>query len=134
MSVLVLVVDDDIDVRAAAVEMLRDDGFTVIEAANASSAITLLGDNPEVEVLFTDIEMPGGDNGFVLAGKAVRLSPRVRVVYTSGRATLDDRRREHAVPGKMLVKPYRLAHLTSAVRDVCGSLVNPARSAPPRGA
>jgi DNA-binding NtrC family response regulator len=123
MSVLVLVVDDDTDVRATAVEMLRDDGFAVIEAANASSAISLLGENPEVEVLFTDIEMPG-DNGFVLAGKAVRLSPRVRVVYASGRATLDDRRREHAVPGKMLVKPYRLANLTSTVRDVCGSLMN----------
>jgi CheY-like chemotaxis protein len=124
MSVLVLVVDDDTDVRATAVEMLRDDGFAVIEAANASSAISLLAENPEVEVLFTDIEMPGGDNGFALAGKIVRLSPRVRVVYASGRATLDDRRREHAVPGKMLVKPYRLAHLTSTVREICGSLMN----------
>ncbi|MDB5409779.1 MAG: response regulator receiver [Rhodospirillales bacterium] len=120
MSVLVLVVDDDPDIRTMAADVLRDDGFTVLEAEDASTAISLLGKNPGVEVLFTDIEMPG-ENGFVLAGRAVRLLPRVRVLYTSGRATLDDRRRERAIPGKMLAKPYLFAHLTSAVRDVCGS-------------
>ena len=96
----------------------------MIEAANASAAISLLNEHPDVKVLFTDVEMPGGDNGFVLAGKVVRLSPQVRVVYASGRATLGDRRREHAIPGRMLIKPYRLTHLTGAVRDVCGSLMD----------
>jgi DNA-binding NtrC family response regulator len=134
MSVLVLVVDDDMGVRTTAADMLRDDGFSVLEAEDASSAMALLGENPGIDVLFTDIEMPG-DDGFVLAGMAVRLSSRVRVIYASGRATLDDRRRERAIPGKMLAKPYRMDHLTSAVRDVCGPLAvrtRPASAFPSR--
>jgi CheY-like chemotaxis protein len=131
MSVLVLVVDDDADVRTVAAESLRDDGFSVLEAADASSAISILGENPAIDVLFTDIEMPGND-GFVLADMAVRLSARVHVLYTSGRATLDDRRREPAIPAKMLAKPYRLDHLTSAIWDASGGpLWNRGRSSLP---
>lgn len=88
----------------------------IIDACDTKSAVALIGANPEIEVLFTDIEMPGSD-GFALAVLAVLLSPRVHVLSTSGYAQLDDSRREYAIPPEMLAKPYRLDQMTRAVRD-----------------
>jgi DNA-binding NtrC family response regulator len=116
MSILVLIVEDDAILRKLATETLRGEGFRVLEACDTASAIALLDDNPGIEVLFTDIEMPGS-NGFALAVMAVLLSPRLHVLYTSGRATLSDRRREHTIPAKMLAKPYRMDHLAGAIED-----------------
>jgi CheY-like chemotaxis protein len=120
MSVLVLAVDDDADVRYLAAETLRNDGFDVVEACDASSAVAQLGEHPDVDVLFTDIEMPGS-SGFALAIMAVLLSSRVHVLYTSGQTTINDRRCELAIPAMMLAKPYRAGDLVSAVRATYGT-------------
>jgi DNA-binding NtrC family response regulator len=116
MPIFVLVVDDEPEVRLLAADRLRSEGFCVMEACDTKSAVALIGANPGIEVLFTDIEMPGTD-GFALAVLAVLLSPRVHVLYTSGCARLNDRRREHSIPAEMLAKPYRLDQMTRAVRD-----------------
>jgi CheY-like chemotaxis protein len=116
MSVIVLVVDDDADIRNFAAETLRGAGFDVLEACDAPSAIALLGEYPAIEVLFTDIEMPGID-GFGLAVIAVLLTSRVHVLYSSGRAGLDDNRCERTIPAEMLSKPYRGSQLVAAVQN-----------------
>lgn len=116
MSILVLIVEDDAILRMLAAETLQGDGFGVLEAGDTPSAIAVLGDNPEIEVLFTDIEMPG-TNGFALAVMAVLLLPRLHVLYTSGGTTMADRRRELSIPAKMLAKPYRMDHLAGAIHD-----------------
>jgi len=58
-SSTILVVDDEILVRIAITEFLRDCGYSVIEAANAAQAIKVLSSDVQVDILFTDVEMPG---------------------------------------------------------------------------
>lgn len=102
---LVLVVEDEGLVRLMAVDMLEDAGFEVIEAASADEAWGVLeGRSGKVEVLFTDIEMPGSMNGFTLASRVAERWPHIRLVMTSGRW----RPAVRDVPdhGKFVPKPY----------------------------
>ena len=83
MKYQILVVDNDPTVRAIGAEILKDAGYPVLEAAQASDAILLLEENPSVALLFTDIDMPG-TNGYALADMAVTRWPHLRVLYTTG--------------------------------------------------
>ena len=81
----VLVVDDDADVRAVAVQAVTALGYRVLEADGAEAALTLLDRQP-VDLLFTDIVMPGGLNGRELALEGLRRHPSLRVLFASGYA------------------------------------------------
>ena len=67
--VCVLVVEDEALIRMSLVDELEDAGFRVLEAATADEAVGVLGDNPNIEAIFTDIDMPGSMDGFE-AGQA----------------------------------------------------------------
>jgi CheY-like chemotaxis protein len=83
--VVVLVVEDEVLVRMVLSDMLDDAGFKVIEAANADEALRVLAAVPEIEVVITDVEMPGGSiDGFELA-RRVRNQWRMGVLLASGR-------------------------------------------------
>jgi signal transduction histidine kinase len=108
----VLVVDDNAALRRVAVHQLTEWGYTVLEADNAEAALCQLSEVP-VNVLFTDVVMPGGMNGFELAQHARNLQPGIKVLLTSGFS-------EHVVarpPGppydvaRLLQKPYRVEDL-----------------------
>ena len=71
-SETILVVEDDEDVRASTTEMLRDLGYTILEAANARNGLKLIENHPEIHLLFTDVGLPGGMNGRQLADEARR--------------------------------------------------------------
>ena len=117
----ILVVEDDPDVRAIPVTMLRNQGYEVAEAADGREAIGRLKSGPPFDLLFTDIVLPGGMNGVEIAAQAKRLQPEIKVIFTTGYA-------EHALahggdlnPGAALVsKPYRRADLLEAVRAALG--------------
>lgn len=79
----VLVVDDEAMVRFVCVAMFEDLGFTVLEAEGGSQALEVLRVHPDVDLLFTDVRMPGM-NGPELARIAVERLPRLRVVLVSG--------------------------------------------------
>jgi CheY-like chemotaxis protein len=81
----VLVVDDDADVRAVAVQAVTALGYHVLEADGAEAALTLLDRQP-VDLLFTDVVMPGGLNGRELALEGLRRHPSLRVLFASGYA------------------------------------------------
>jgi CheY-like chemotaxis protein len=110
---LVLIVEDDDLVRMAAVEMLEDAGLTVIEAESADEAWRILKSCSDIDVLFTDIDMPGSMDGFALAGRVAECWPYIRLVLTSGRC--------HPTPGdvpdhgEFICKPYRLDQVLEAV-------------------
>jgi CheY-like chemotaxis protein len=80
-----LVVEDDPLVRFVAVEILADAGFETIEAGDAAQALEVLkrNDRDRIDVLFTDVRMPGRMNGFELALIAQRKWPELRVIVTS---------------------------------------------------
>jgi CheY-like chemotaxis protein len=103
----ILVVDDEDDVRHLAVEVLRDAGYDVSEADSPWRALQILARGDAIEVLVTDIVMPGLD-GFELARRAVAMRPQLKVLYVSGTALSAS---AVVVPGAMLRKPYRIGQL-----------------------
>jgi CheY-like chemotaxis protein len=81
----VLVVEDEPLLRLFVSELLVDAGFRVIEAANASEALTILGAGLDVSVLLADVDMPPGINGYELAHEVRRRWPVIEILITSGR-------------------------------------------------
>lgn len=111
----ILVVDDDEDVLALARAYLEDQGYAVLQAPNGAEGLRILR-SEKVDLLFTDIVMPGGMDGFALAEQAKQVHPELRVLYTSGFFEEMPRRVAAAPLGATLPKPWRLAHLEEAVK------------------
>lgn len=81
---MVLVVDDEPLVLEVTATMLTDIGCTVITAANGSEALDKLSKNPRIEILITDVNMPGMD-GYTLADAAKRVRKNLKIILLSGR-------------------------------------------------
>lgn len=111
----VLVVDDVEDLRDTAVAILALAGHAAIAVASAEEALSTLSRDPPPDLLFTDIVMGRGINGFELAQRAVRLRPGLKVLYATGYAwNLGGL--HAAVPGsRLMMKPYRAAQLLREV-------------------
>ncbi|MGQ9369198.1 response regulator [Azospirillum sp. ST 5-10] len=115
----VLLVEDDPGVRRVAVEQIGELGYRVIEAAGGAAALELLASGAAPDVLFTDIAMPGGMNGYDLAAAARARHPRLRVLYTSAYPEFALARNETArVAAPVLQKPYTRHELACALRAV----------------
>jgi signal transduction histidine kinase/CheY-like chemotaxis protein len=113
----VLVVEDDGALRAHATETLRELGYRVIEAASGSAALEALRARPGIDLLFTDVVMPGGINGRQLADEAVRLHPGLKVLFTTGYTRNAIVHHGRLDPGIELIgKPYSFHALASHVR------------------
>jgi signal transduction histidine kinase/ActR/RegA family two-component response regulator len=115
----VLVVEDDETVRHAAVEALRDIGYQVLEAPDAMEAFRLISDRGGIDLLFTDVGLPGGVDGRALADAAHNISPGLRVLFTTG-YTRDAAARSGMLDGDthFLAKPFSLQQLEAKVREV----------------
>jgi CheY-like chemotaxis protein len=114
----VLVAEDDPFVRSYAVTCLGTLGYAVVETADAREALQKLGDGTHIDLLFTDVVMPGGMNGWELADRARQMRPGLKILLTSGYAmeALADRGR---LPEGALIlnKPYRKAELAQRLRE-----------------
>jgi len=115
----ILVVEDNEDVRAAAVELLEHAGYKVLVAANGDAAMQLLLTGARVELIFTDVVMPGLIKSTDLALWAKTQSPAVAVLFTSGH-TRDIISCNHQLSPDthLLSKPYSPDALTAMVRSV----------------
>src|ERR1700675_3394458 len=82
----VLVVEDDVLIRLSVAEALRSAGLDVIEAATGDEALMVLGSSATVDLVFTDIQMPGSTDGLALAQIARQTRPSLKIIVTSGRA------------------------------------------------
>ena len=115
---VVLVVEDEERVRELAVATLRELGYSVIHAHDATSALRQLDAHPEVTLLFTDIVMPGV-NGRKLADEAVKRRPTLRVLFTTGYTRNAVVHNGVLDPGvDLLGKPYSVEQLAAKVRNV----------------
>jgi signal transduction histidine kinase len=113
----VLIVEDDDDVRDIAVSVLADNGYEVVEAETAHRALDILAREDGVDVVFTDIVMPGTVNGIELAKTITERWPSLPVIVTTGYAErLSD---PENLPGHVvfLSKPYRPFDLVTKVRS-----------------
>ena len=117
----ILVVEDDEDVLMVAAESLRGLGYQVETAVNAAQALDMLrGDHP-IDLLFSDVIMPGGMNGVQLTVEAWRIRPELKVLLSSG-YTAAALKREHGLPDNLNIveKPYQREELAKKLRLVIG--------------
>ncbi|MBS0297084.1 MAG: response regulator [Proteobacteria bacterium] len=115
---VVLVVEDNDDVRAYSVMILKELGYRVVEAAQADAALAILKSDQQVDLLFTDVVLPGA-SGRVLADQAVELRPGLKVLFTTGYSRNAIVHHGRLDPGVQLVsKPFTFEQLASRVRDV----------------
>jgi PAS domain S-box-containing protein len=116
---MVLVVEDNAALRRVAVRQVAELGYRVREAENAAVALELLAAEPAIDVVFTDVVMPGGIDGLQLARTVLARWPRVKVLLTSGfPGSTVNRGRDLAQSMHLLGKPYRKEQLARALRDV----------------
>jgi signal transduction histidine kinase/CheY-like chemotaxis protein len=115
----ILVVEDDDGVRTFSVEMLRELGYRVMEAADGQAALKMLDGDAAIHLLFTDVGLPGGMNGRQLADAAVRRRPDLKVLFTSGytrNAIVHGGRLDAGVA--LIGKPFTYSALAEKVRQV----------------
>jgi CheY-like chemotaxis protein len=118
-SELILLVEDDASVRGFAKSELMSFGYRVLEANNGKDALQILQLHKDIDLLFTDVIMPGGLNGRELALEALRLNPILKVMYCSGyaeNAILQQSLLSRDVP--LLSKPYCRLELARKIREV----------------
>jgi signal transduction histidine kinase len=116
----ILVVEDDPQVRKTVTHQLRSLGYRVIEAERAGQALAALDRHADIDLLFTDMILPGGIGGRELAREARIVRPDLRVLFTSGhlRGLRTD---HHLEPTDVFIgKPYRLRDLAEKVREALG--------------
>ncbi|MET1027616.1 MAG: PAS domain-containing protein, partial [Dongiaceae bacterium] len=115
----VLIVEDNEDLRIVAVKQLTDLGYSTLEASSAKAALKMLADRPGIDVLFTDIVMPGGMTGTELAREARRLYPHLRILLTSGYTVRAMANGFHDIEGLVLLnKPFRKSELAQKLRSI----------------
>ena len=113
---IILVVDDDDIVRDVAAGLLRDYGYDVLEAPDGSAALEILNQRDDIDLLFTDVMMPG-IRGPVLAEMARKLRPNLSVLFTSGYAESAVMYRGALVDSTLLLtKPYDREELARRIR------------------
>ena len=123
---LVLVVEDDDDVRTYSTELVRDLGYQVIDASNGAAAMRLLEQYSNVRLLFTDVGLPGGMNGRQLADVARKVRPALQVLFTTGYARNAIVHGGRLDPGLHLItKPYTRQALATKLREVLDAVPPP---------
>ncbi len=123
-SETILVVEDDDMVRAYVENELRVLGYNVITRSNGPAALELLRQPGDIDLLFTDVVMPGGMFGPELARQATQLRPGLKVLFTSGYTQTPVKMPDGVGDARILTKPFRRKDLAAMLRS--------ALSAPPR--
>jgi PAS domain S-box-containing protein len=115
----ILVVEDDEALRSYTVETLAELGYRVLPATNGAAAIDILDSGADIDLLFTDVVMPGGLNGRQLANEAVRRRPGLKVLFTTGYTRNAIVHHGRLDPGlEMIGKPFSNDELTRKVRAI----------------
>lgn len=120
-SETVLVVEDDLKVQAMVIDMLSELGYNVLKANDAEQALIVLNSGVHVDLLFTDVVMPGSLKSTEMVRRALEIQPQLRVLYTSGytqNAIVHGGRLDPGV--ELLSKPYSPEDLAFKVRQILG--------------
>ena len=112
----ILVVDDEPEVSSSTALLLETLDFSVLEARDARSALVALEENAAVDLLFTDLVLPGGVSGADLARQALARRPGLKVLITTGRPELAE-----GETFNLIGKPFRMADLARKIEEVMGT-------------
>src|SRR3979490_3210942 len=114
----VLVVEDEMMLRMRAVDMVEDAGFTPIEAVNADDALAILESRSDIEMLFTDIQMPGSMDGLKLAYAVHERWPLIKIILVSGQLKLTDN--DKPADSRFFGKPLGVKQMIAEMHDMMG--------------
>jgi two-component sensor histidine kinase/ActR/RegA family two-component response regulator len=114
----VLVVEDEMLLRMRAVDIVEDAGFTSLEAVNAEDALVLLESRSDIDLLFTDIQLPGAMNGLKLAYAVHERWPSIKIILVSGQITPSEA--DRPVDSRFFAKPVEVQHMTAELQDMIG--------------
>jgi CheY-like chemotaxis protein len=119
----ILVVEDDPDVRRLSTEALGDAGYRILEASDGQTALGILKDGHEVDLLFTDLVLPGGVDGIGVAEQARAMCPNIKVLFTTG-YSYNAAKRTNGIEetADVLAKPFRKTELIRKIREVLGHI------------
>jgi DNA-binding NtrC family response regulator len=113
---VVLIVEDEPIIRMNAADFLTDFGIDSVEAANADEALSILGSRPDIDVVFTDVNMPGSMDGLELSRLVSERWPALGIIITSGMIRLA--RSALATNTLFFEKPYDLDKVVSSIRKL----------------
>ncbi|HHO59516.1 MAG TPA: PAS domain-containing hybrid sensor histidine kinase/response regulator, partial [Thiotrichales bacterium] len=117
----ILVVDDEQALLELVEETLQQLGYNIITASDGKQALAILNSDQAIDMLFTDVVMPGGINGYELADMASSIRPQLKVLLTSGYTEMAVCRNGQArFNANMLSKPYTQVELSRIIRDILG--------------
>jgi CheY-like chemotaxis protein len=118
---MVLVVEDNEDVRSYSVMILNELGYGVVEAGDADTALKILQRPGRIDLLFTDVVLPGR-TGRMLADEARAMRPELKVLFTTGYSRNAIVHQGRLDPGVQLItKPFTFEQLAARIRDVLDS-------------
>jgi PAS domain S-box-containing protein len=118
----VLVVDDEPTVRMLVTDVLQELGYTAIEVADGSAGLEVLRSDQRIDLLITDVGLPGGINGRQVADGAREVRPDLKVLFITGYAENAVVGNGHLEPGmQVLAKPFPMEALASRIRDLMGA-------------
>ena len=118
----VLIVDDEPTVRMLVMDILGDLGYAVIEASDSLTGLKILQSDVHIDLLITDVGLPGGMNGRQMADAGRQSRPGLRTLFITGYAENAAIANGHLDSGmEILTKPFAVDHLASRVRDMMGA-------------
>ena len=115
----VLVVEDEMLLRMRAVDIVEDAGYTPVEATNADDALAILESRSDIELLFTDIQMPGSIDGLKLAYAVHERWPLIKIILVSGQLKLSDA--DKPADSRFFGKPLDVKHMIAEMQDMIGN-------------
>ena len=111
-------VEDEPLLRLMAADLVEDAGFEAVEASCADDAVRILERRPDIRIVFTDIDMPGGMDGIKLAAAIRDRWPPIEIILTSGKPAPEQR--DIPARGVFFAKPYRRDLVTETMRRMAG--------------
>jgi len=114
----VLIVEDEMILRMRAVDIVEDAGFTPIEAVNADDALAILESRSDIEMLFTDIQMPGSMDGLKLAYAVRERWPLIKIMIVSGQLKLTDT--DKPADSRFFGKPLEAGEMIDEMQNMIG--------------
>jgi CheY-like chemotaxis protein len=114
----VLVVEDEMMLRMRAVDIVEDAGFIPIEAVNADEALAILESRSDIDLLFTDIQMPGSMDGLKLAHAVHERWPSIKIILVSGKLTPTDA--EKPIHSRFFGKPLEVKQMIAEMQEMIG--------------
>ncbi len=115
----VLVIDDEPTIRMVIVEVLADSGYAALEAGDGASGLRILQSDARIDLLITDVGLPGGLNGRQIADAARIKRPDLKVLFITGFAEKAVIGNGHLAPGmEVITKPFAMTDMAAKVRDL----------------